>query len=71
MPVLIGKITKGEKKIKFHAQIYCITCGKKVPGGMQTGESYYNTVEFKAEFENFKKNYQCGICRDASRTKTK
>ncbi len=66
--MIIGKIRKDEKRVKFHAEIQCIVCGKKVPGGLQTGESYYQTSEFKIELDSFKKNYQCGICRDKGRT---
>jgi len=65
--VNIGKISENEKKIKFHEEIHCTNCGKLVPGGLQTGESYYQTKAFKIELENFKKSYLCGICRDKKR----
>ena len=42
-------------------------CGTSVPGGLQTGESYFQTDDFKIELEAFKKNYLCGICRDKKR----
>ena len=65
--MIIGRILANEKKIKFEEEITCTNCGKNVPGGLQTGESYYQTQEFKVELENFKKNYLCGICRDRKR----
>lgn len=69
--VIIGKILKNEKKVKFNVEIYCSNCKKKVPGGLQTGEKYYQTEEFKKELENFKRNYLCGICRDKKRSQIK
>ncbi|MDF2424579.1 MAG: hypothetical protein OPY03_04695 [Nitrosopumilus sp.] len=65
--MIIGKISDNEKKIKFNADIHCTNCGKQVPGGIKAGEKYSKTKEFKAEFEEFLKNYLCGICRDKKR----
>lgn len=65
--MIIGRVLENEKKVKFDEEIICTNCGKKVPGGLQTGESYYQTQEFQVELENFKKNYLCGICRDKKR----
>ncbi len=65
--MIIGKISENEKKVKFDVEIHCTNCNKKVPGGLQTGEKYYQTNEFKIELEDFKKNYLCGICRDKKR----
>jgi hypothetical protein len=45
----------------------CTNCGKKVPGGLKTGEKYYETDSFKKELDLFKKTYLCGICRDKKR----
>jgi len=67
MPMIIGKISENEKKVKFDVDIHCISCGKKVPGGLKTGEKYHHTKAFKIELENFKKDYLCGICRDRKR----
>ncbi|MGY5144279.1 MAG: hypothetical protein ACW9XH_07325 [Candidatus Nitrosopumilus sp. bin_32a] len=67
--MIIGKISKNEKIIKFNANIRCTDCGKQVPGGLKTGETYYQTKEFKIELENFMKKYLCGICRDKKRLK--
>ena len=66
--MIIGKILENEKKVKFNTEIHCTVCGKRVPGGMQTGEKYYKTKEFETDLENFKKTYLCGICRDKKRT---
>ena len=52
---------------RFDVKIYCNNCGTKVPGGLKTGEKYYQTREFKIELEQFKKNYLCGVCRDKKR----
>lgn len=65
----IGKIEKNEKKIKFDIEIYCSNCKKRVPGGIQTGERYSQTDEFKKELVELKKQYLCGICRDKKRTR--
>jgi hypothetical protein len=65
--MIIGKISDNEKKIKFDANIHCTNCGKQVPGGIKAGEQYSKTNEFKIEFEEFLKNYLCGICRDKKR----
>jgi hypothetical protein len=62
--MIIGKINKNEKRIKFHLDIACTNCGKSVPGGMQASENYYATDLFKLELDTFMKNYLCGICRD-------
>lgn len=67
--MIIGKISNDEKRVKFNIEIHCNVCGKLVPGGLQTGESYYQTDEFKIELEEFKQNYLCGICRDMNRSK--
>ena len=69
--MIIGKISKNEKTVKFYAEIHCTNCGKKVPGGLKTGEKYFQTKAFKIELAEFKKNYLCGICRDKNRTKNK
>ena len=65
--MIIGKVHKNEKKIKFNINLKCIKCGKKVPGGMKTGENYFGADAFKTEIVNFKKNYLCGVCRDKKR----
>lgn len=69
--MIIGKIAKNEKKIKFNEKIICINCGKQVPGGLKTAEVYFKTKSFKTELENFKKSYLCGICRDKKRIENK
>ena len=65
--MIIGKILENEKKVKFDVEIHCTNCGKKVPGGIKTGEEYSHTEAFKIELENFKTSYLCGICRDKKR----
>ena len=37
--MIIGKVGKDEKKIKFNLNLNCTKCGKKVPGGMKSGEN--------------------------------
>ena len=66
--MIVGKITKNEKMIKFDRKIHCTNCGKQVPGGLKTGKTYYQSQEFEIEFKGFLKNYLCGICRDKKRT---
>ncbi|KEQ57240.1 hypothetical protein SCCGRSA3_01624 [Marine Group I thaumarchaeote SCGC RSA3] len=65
--MIIGRVLENEKKVKFDVDITCTNCGKKVPGGLQTGESYYKTQEFERELADFKEKYLCGICRDKNR----
>jgi len=65
--MIIGKISKNEKIIKFDAEIHCTNCQKHVPGGLKTGETYYQTKEFEIEMKDFMENYLCGICRDKNR----
>ncbi len=65
--VIIGKISKNEKIIKFSAQIHCNDCKKQVPGGLKAEEKYYQSKEFEKELKELKKNYLCGICRDKKR----
>ncbi|WP_420545584.1 hypothetical protein [Nitrosopumilus sp.] len=65
--MIIGKISRDDKRVKFTLEIHCINCGKKVPGGLQASEKFYQTKEFKLELERFKENYLCGICRDKKR----
>ena len=65
--MIIGKILENEQIIKFDAKIHCTNCNKQVPGGLKTGERYYQTQEFKVELEEFLRNYLCGQCRDKIR----
>ena len=67
MPMIIGKISKNEKKIRYYVEIRCIDCNKRVPGRVVTGQKYFQTKEFKVELENYKEDYLCGICRDRKR----
>jgi hypothetical protein len=64
-----GKIEENEKVIKFNLELKCTNCNKKVPGGMKSGENYFETIEFNKELEKFKKTYLCGVCRDKKRIK--
>ena len=63
-----GKIEENEKIIKYNLELKCNNCKKKVPGGMKTGEKYFETEEYFTELEEFKKTYFCGVCRDKKRT---
>ena len=65
--MIIGKIEKNEKTIRFNLDIHCSSCGKKVPSGMKTSEKFYNSDKFQKEINVFKKNYLCGVCRDKKR----
>lgn len=67
--MILGKISEKDKKIELQVEIHCIDCGKKVPGGLKTGEKFSKTKQFKIELEEFVKNYLCGICRDKKRVK--
>ncbi len=67
MPMIIGKISENEKRVKFYVKIHCTDCNKTVPGRVVAAEKYYGTKAFRVELENFKKNYLCGICRDKRR----
>ena len=69
--MIIGKISKGDKKVKLNLDIFCTICGKKVPGGIQTSEKYYGTEDFKRQLVDFKKTYLCGQCRDKKRVEHK
>ena len=66
-----GKIEENEKIIKFNLELQCINCNKKVPGGMKSGKSYFETDEFNKNIDEFKKTYLCGVCRDMKRTQIK
>ena len=66
-----GRFSKDEKRIRIKVDIHCSSCQKKVPGGLQTGEQYYESEEFEKELEDFKKNYLCGKCRDRQRINKK
>jgi hypothetical protein len=37
--MIIGKVSKDEKKIKFNLNLKCSKCGKKVPGGISRPSS--------------------------------
>ena len=65
--MIIGKIEKNDKRIRFHLNIKCTKCGKQVPGGMLTSEKYFGSESFEREINEFKKKYLCGICRDKKR----
>ena len=59
-------ISKYQKFPDYNLQ-KCTNCEKKVPGGMKTGEKFFETEQFFRELEKFKKTYLCGICRDKNR----
>ena len=63
-----GEIQENEKIIKFNLELKCNNCEKKVPGGMKTGEKYFETDEYFIKLEEFKKTYLCGTCRDKKRS---
>lgn len=63
----IGNFPDSERKIRLEIEIHCTNCGKQVPGGIQTGEKYSQSVEFQNDLEELKENYLCGICRDKKR----
>ena len=65
--MIFGNFPKNERKIRIDIEIHCSNCQKQVPGGLQTGEKYFETEEFKKELEEFKKKYLCGVCRDKKR----
>ncbi len=69
--MIIGKIKKDEKRVKFNLDIKCSNCKTQVPGGVQTSERYYGTDSFYKEIEYFKENYLCGRCRDKKRVNSK
>ena len=69
--MIIGKIRKDEKRIRFNLDIKCSNCKAQVPGGIQTSEGYYGTDSFYKEIEEFKKKYLCGKCRDRKRVNLK
>lgn len=65
--MILGKIEKNDKIIKFSLDLHCIDCGSHVPGGIKTSEKYYNSELFHVEVENLQKKYLCGKCRDKKR----
>ena len=69
MPVIIGKIPENEKAVRLDLEIHCNNCGKKVPGGIKTGEKHSQTDGFKRELGEFMQEYLCGACRDKKRVK--
>jgi len=62
-----GKIEENEEIIKFNLELQCVNCNKKVPGGMKTGEGYFETKKFNSDLKEFRKTYLCGVCRDKKR----
>ena len=62
-----GEIQENENIIKFNLELKCTNCGKKVPGGMKTGEKFFETEQFFRELKEFKETYLCGVCRDKER----
>ena len=45
--MIIGKISENEKSVRFDVEIHCTSCGKKVPGGLKTGEKYFKLKNLK------------------------
>lgn len=52
----IGKFTGDESTIRFHLELACVRCGKKVPGGIVTSENYFGSYAFLLEIDELKKN---------------
>ena len=69
--MIIGEILEDEQIIKLDVKIHCTSCGKQVPGGLKTGEKYYQTQKFRIELEEFLRIYLCGQCRDKIRNMKK
>lgn len=65
----VGNYPNDEREIRLNLEILCSNCGKRVPGGILTGENFANSLEFKEEIEQIKRSYLCGICRDKFRIK--
>ena len=66
--MIIGRIEKNERTVRFELDLSCSACGKGVPGGMKASEKLYGTKEFQKTIRDFKGSYLCGICRDKERT---
>ncbi len=47
MPMIIGKISENEKKVKFNVEIHCTNCGNKVPGGMKQVKNIFKQKHSK------------------------
>ncbi len=63
----IGNPPESERMVRLKIKIHCTECGKRVPGGVQTGEEYGRSLEFQKDVKRLKENYLCGICRDKKR----
>ncbi|MCY4490271.1 MAG: hypothetical protein OXC46_02275 [Thaumarchaeota archaeon] len=66
--MIIGKLEKNSEKVRFHLDLKCTRCQKKVPGGMATPKDYFGTYSFFLEVDHLKKTYMCGVCRDVIRS---
>ena len=66
--MIIGKVGRDDKKVRFRLDLRCTCCQKRVPGGMATSERYFGTYSFLLEVDCLKKTYLCGSCRDSRRT---
>lgn len=65
--MIIGKVGKDDRKVRFSLDIRCTSCQKKVPGGMAASQQYFGTYSFLLEVDHLKKTYLCGACRDSRR----
>lgn len=65
--MILGRIEKGEKTVRFNLDIRCSNCGHKVPGSIKSSEKHYKSDGFEDKIKEFRRNYLCGICRDKKR----
>ncbi|MCE2497952.1 MAG: hypothetical protein J4F28_02985 [Nitrosopumilaceae archaeon] len=63
----LGRIEEGQRRIRLECEIQCISCSKRVPGGIVVADGFDKTDEFHRMLEDLRETYLCGICRDAKR----
>ena len=65
--MILGKINRGETRVRTSEEITCNKCLKTVLGGITVSDRIFGTDAHHTLVREFKAKYLCGRCRDIER----